>query len=75
MSENSRPWDNLDGVKPQHLINLRLSDKHRNMFTYMVEQGGLKSGHAWLHANVIPMIEEAAEKVYKARQEGWKPPI
>ena len=73
MSE--RPWDKLDAVRPSNLINIRLSDKHKAMFAYMIDQGGVKSGHAWLHANVVPLIEEAAEKVYQARQDGWKPPI
>ncbi len=71
----ARPWDKLDEVKPSNVVNLRLSDKHKAMYTYLAENGGVRSGHSWLHAALVPLLEDAAEKVFQARQQGWKPPI
>ena len=74
-TEQLRPWDGLDDVKPNNLVNLRLSERHKAMYNYIAENGGVRSGHSWLHAQCIPLLEEAAEKVFQARLDGWKPPI
>ncbi len=74
-AEEPRPWDGLDEVKPNNLVNLRLSDRHKSMYIYIAENGGVRSGHSWLHAQLIPLLEVAAEKVYQAKMDGWKPPI